>query len=199
MIDHCISLIANTLIRPHKINFSFPSGQSYLLLIWTPLFYGALLTDTQRLWTALPLGGIPKSGTFCLACFDLSKFRKSAPVFQNLLHFRESECVHLEKVDWNKNKQSRYPELGQSKQAKQKVPDFGISPSVTMHMHRFHILTKTWIGSSRMCIELNFVYKDCIYFLYVLSIMVFMLKLYHVSNLLSVIVNAPNVVTIVSW
>ncbi len=52
------------------------------------------------------LGGIPKTGTFCLACFDLSKFRKSAPMFR------------------------KYAELGQSKQTKQKVPDFAIPPSV---------------------------------------------------------------------
>ena len=31
----------------------------------------------------LTLGGIPKSGTYCSACFDLSKFRKSAPICGN--------------------------------------------------------------------------------------------------------------------
>ena len=35
------------------------------------------------------LGRIPKSGTFCLACFNLSKFRKSAPTFRNRADIRK--------------------------------------------------------------------------------------------------------------
>ncbi len=50
----------------------------------------------------MTLDGIPKSGTFCSACFDLSKFRKSAPMFR--LHI----CPRQNLVNQNKpNKRFR--------------------------------------------------------------------------------------------
>ncbi len=66
----------------------------------------------------LTLGGIPKSGTFCSACFFI--WASSG----NLLH-----CAGLESSINVQDAVNKYVEIGQSKQTKQKVPDFGIPPS----------------------------------------------------------------------
>ncbi len=82
---------------------------SFLVCLWRQIWKRCLVTlyepkienifqTSVRVWCCT-LGGIPKSRTFCLACFDLSKFRKSAPMFRNLLHFRESECVDVVYID----------------------------------------------------------------------------------------------------